>query len=70
MPRLNLSITKKADERLETLLQNEQLDFTSKAEIVRMSLSLLDFFIKEEEQGNSVSISKNGEVLRDVILHV
>ena len=70
MPRLNLSISKKAEDRIETLLNNDMFEFNSKSDVIRASLALLDYMVSEEKNGNHLSVTKENKIVKDIILTV
>lgn len=67
MRRLNLELSEEAYQNLETL--RKQMGKTSKAEVLRSGMALLDLVQAEKRNSNSLGIVReNGELLQRIIM--
>lgn len=64
MTRMNIRLTEKQKRSLEEM---EDKLGTTKADVIRRSLSLLAVAIRELEQQNSIAVAKNGKVVKEII---
>jgi len=70
MPRLNLSVTKQAEMRINNLLNDESLEFNTKADVFRTALTLLELATEEVKRGNRISVTKNNKVIKEIVLGI
>lgn len=64
--RMNLEISQSFDDTLETL--KGKMGKTSKAEVIRSAITLLNYVKQQEENGGQLAISKDGEVDKEIIV--
>ncbi|UUO04577.1 hypothetical protein M4951_14375 [Blastopirellula sp. J2-11] len=62
--RLNIKFNDRQQKSLEQMA--EELD-TTKAGVLRTALSLLEVAIKERRVGNQISVTKDNEVVKEII---
>ena len=62
--RLNVKFSERQQKALEDMAQELG---TTKAGVLKTALSLLEVAIRERKVGNQISVTKNDEVLKEII---